>query len=249
MSRQGDGVSHDEVRRIRSVYSERERKLLGSIKEDEANRGNQHLLHEYRDRLARMLRERFERPLSECRVLDLGCGHGSLLGWFHQQGAPAENLVGVDLLPKRIAIARERYPAFTFVEANAERFNFADASFDLVPVFTVFSSILDRRMASNVASSIRRVLAPHGAVVWYDMRYPNPWNPNLKAMTRARIRELFPSFTLELETISLLPPLARRLGAFTATAYPLLASMPVLRTHYLGLLRAPRRVARAPGPS
>lgn len=237
ISRQGDGVSQDEVRRIRGVYSERERKLQGTVKEDGSNRGNQHLLHEYRDHLARVLRDRFDRPLSECRVLDLGCGYGSLLGWFHEQGTPAENLVGVDLLPNRIAIARERFPAFTFVEANAERFDFPGASFDLVPVFTVFSSILDRGMARNVASSIRRVLAPRGAVVWYDMRYPNPWNPNLKAMTKARIGELFPSFTLELETISLVPPLARRLGPFTATAYPLFASIPVLRTHYLGLLR------------
>jgi SAM-dependent methyltransferase len=247
-SRQGDGISHDEVRRIRMVYSERERKLLGTVKEDKANRGNERLLHEYRDRLARVLRERFQRPLSECRVLDLGCGYGSLLGWFHEQGTPAENLVGVDLLPSRIAIARERFPAFTFVEANAEQFDFPDASFDLVPVFTVFSSILDRRMARNVAWNIRRVLAPHGAVVWYDMRYPNPWNPHLKAMTKARIKELFPSFALELETISLIPPLARRLGPFTTTAYPLFASIPALRTHYIGLLRTPRHAARREPP-
>lgn len=237
LSRPGEEVSHDEVRRIRRVYADRERKLRGTVKEDEANGGNRCLVREYHDRLGRLLRQRLARPLSQCRVLDLGCGYGSLLGWFHEHGTPPENLVGIDLLPRRIAIARERFPAFTFLEANAEQFDFPDASFDLVAVFTVFSSILDRRMATTVASNIRRVLAPAGAVIWYDMRYPNPWNPNLKAMTKARIQELFPSFVLDLETISLLPPLARRLGALTDTAYPLFASIPVLRTHYIGLLR------------
>ena len=227
----------DEAGRIRRVYAERERKLRGTIKQDEGNRGNQYLVREYRARLAGILRERFGRPLSACRVLDVGCGYGSLLGWFNEQGTPPENLVGVDLLPGRIASARERFPDFTFMEANAEHFGFPDASFDLIPVFTVFSSILDRHMAAAVASSIRRVLAPGGAVVWYDMRYPNPWNPDLKAMTRARIRDLFPSFALQLETISLIPPLARRLGPLTGAAYPLFASVPMLRTHYLGLLR------------
>lgn len=237
ISLQGARKLDDEAGRIRRVYSERERKLRGTIKQDEGNRGNQYLVREYRARLAGILRERFERPLPECRILDVGCGYGSLLGWFHDQGTPPENLVGVDLLPGRIASARAKFPDFTFIEANAEQFEFPDASFDLIPVFTVFSSILDRRMATTVATSIRRVLAPHGAVVWYDMRYPNPWNPNLKAMTRARIRDLFPSFALQLETISLMPPLARRLGPLTNLAYPLLASAPVLRTHYIGLLR------------
>lgn len=243
ISPQGESVLHDEAGRIRRVYAERERKLRGTIKQDEGNRGNQYLVREYRARLAGILRERFERPLAQCRVLDVGCGYGSLLGWLHEQGTPAENLIGVDLLPGRIASARERFPDFTFIEANAEQFDFPDASFDLIPVFTIFSSILDRRMATTVASSIRRVLAPDGAVVWYDMRYPNPWNPNLKSMTKARIKELFPSFTLELETISLIPPLARRLGPLTKTAYPLLAAMPVLRTHYIGLLRRRRHAA------
>jgi 2-polyprenyl-3-methyl-5-hydroxy-6-metoxy-1,4-benzoquinol methylase len=56
--------------------------------------------------LAGILTQRFQHPLSQCRVLDVGCGHGALLGWFHERGVKPENLYGVGLLPNRIRIAR-----------------------------------------------------------------------------------------------------------------------------------------------
>ena len=228
--------SSNEVRRIRLAYAERER----THKSNQSNPGRQRLLRERNEALERILAERFQRPLSQCRVLDVGCGQGSLLGWFHERGVKPGNLYGVDLLPNRIRIARETFPAFTFLEGNAEQLTFPDNWFDLVLVFTVFSSILDIAMAKSVAQNIGRVLTSRGVVVWYDMRYPNPWNPAIRAMTKSRIRELFPSFELQLEASSLLPPLAYRLGQLTDRAYPLLAAIPFLRSHYVGLLRPSR---------
>jgi hypothetical protein len=70
------------------------------------------------------------------------------------------------------------------------------------------------------------------------MRYPNPWNRNIRPMTKRRIRELFPSFELQLESLTLLPPLTRHLGRGANRMLPLLAGVPVLRSHYLGLLRS-----------
>jgi len=229
--------SVEEIRMIEMAYAERERTLPGTIKRDTANPGNQWLAREHRERLGEILSTRLERPLRECRILDVGCGYGGLLGWFHERGVPAENLFGLDLLPNRINAARATYPEFTLLHANAERFDFPDESFDLMAAFTVFSSILDFGMASNVAENMRRALKPDGAVAWYDMRYPNPFNGHLQAMTPRRIRKLFPSFAMELESISLPPPLARRLGKFTDQTYPLLASAAPLRSHYIGLLR------------
>jgi SAM-dependent methyltransferase len=149
-------------------------------------------------------------------------------------------LFGIDLVPDRIKIARETYPAVTFIEGNAEELTFPDAWFDLVLAFTVFSSILDSAMARSVARSIGRVLTNGGVVVWHDMRYPNPWNPAVRAMTKSRIRKLFPSFELELEPIYLLPPIANHLGPLMDRTYPILASIPLLRSHYFGLLRCAR---------
>src|SRR5258708_22176685 len=232
-------VSDAEAHRIRTVYAERGQSLAGTRKADECNPGNLALVHETRGRLARILHDRFAKPLPQCRILDVGCGSGALLGWFHQLGVPASHLFGVDLVASRIEGAREAYPGCTFQVGNAEQLDFPDRWFDLVAVFTVFSSVLDRNMADNLAQTIGRVLARDGAVVWYDMRCPNPWNRNLRAMTRGRIRELFPKFALELEPVNLLPPLARRLGRLTGLAYPVLVSVPLLRTHLLGLLRLP----------
>jgi hypothetical protein len=95
-------------------------------------------------------------------------------------------------------------------------------------------------MASNVAREIDRVLAHGGAIVWYDFRYNNPWNPHVRGMRRQNIQSLFPGYTLHLKTLTLLPPLARRLGHLTSSLYPLLSSLPFLRTHYLGLLIKPK---------
>src|SRR5256885_5994354 len=48
--------------------------------------------------------------LSNTVVLDLGCGSGQWLGDLIKWGASANNLIGVDLLPDRIARAKSRLP-------------------------------------------------------------------------------------------------------------------------------------------
>lgn len=222
-------MNNQEVERIRTVYARWEPTY------DVDNIGYLTLLDERDVHLKRLLRG-LPKPLAQCRVLDVGCGYGSLLDLFHEQGVPSDGLFGIDLLPNRIAIARKNYPAFTLNEGNAEQIDFPDRWFDVVTVFTVFSSILDQGMAENVARSIARVVASHGTIVWYDMRYPNPWNRNIRPMTKSRIRELFPSFELQLKSLTVLPPLARHLGRRTDSIYPLLARMPMLHSHYLGFL-------------
>lgn len=224
-----------EVSRIRSAYDQWERTRAPIVTGDPSH---QLWMHERDRRLARILTERFPRPLSGCRVLDVGCGRGGLLHWFHERSASPRNLFGVDLLAHRISSARETYPDINFIEGSAEELNFPNGSFDLVTAFTVFSSILDVKMAGRVAQEVDRVLARNGAVVWYDMRYPSPRNPNIRAMTKSRIRQLFPSFGLELKPDTLLPPLARLIGR-AGTSYRLLSALPGLQSHYMGLLRPP----------
>jgi hypothetical protein len=73
-------------------------------------------------------------------------------------------------------------------------------------------------------------------VLWYDFRYDNPRNPNVRGITKRHVEALFPGFYMCLHTITLLPPLARRLGRLTPVLYPVLIAIPPLRTHYLGVL-------------
>ena len=224
--------SNVEIARIRAAYAQWEGTL------DKSNPGYQMAVRQRDRALSRLLEKHFPIDLRDCRILDIGCGVGGLLGWFHERGACAAHLFGLDLLPHRIAAARRTYPSFTFIEGNAEQLDFADAWFDIITVLTVFSSILDDDVAENVAAAIRRVLKPDGVVVWYDIRYPSP-NRNVRPFTRRRVAALFPGYRLRLIPITLLPPVYRHLGRMTERIYPWLVSVPVLRSHYIGLLHPP----------
>ena len=224
-----------ETDRIARAYRDRDERA--AARWDLRNAGNQHILSERRDKTRRLLEREGWLPLGDKRVLDVGSGSGAELAWFGELGASESRLVGIDLLPERVELARRSFPQLEFHAGNAEHLPFPDGGFDLVLAFTVFSSVLDPGMAANVASEIRRVMRPGGSLLWYDFRYDSPSNPNVRGVRAARVRALFPDLRGELIGLTLLPPLARRLGPLTPVAYPALAWMPPLRSHLLGLLR------------
>lgn len=92
---------------------------------------------------------------AQSRVLDVGCGEGSLLGEI--QAATACEAWGVDISRPAIEAAARRWPAARWVVANADLgLPFAPASFELV------LSITARRNPAEFA----RVLAPGGALLF-----------------------------------------------------------------------------------
>lgn len=226
-----------ETERIARAY--RELEATAGSRYDPRNRGNQMVLAERRRAEKDLLDRAGWVPLGERRVLDVGCGTGSELAWMLELGASPARLAGVDLLPDRVAAARQAYPQIDFRQGNAEHLDFVDASIDLVMAFTVFSSILDAAMASNVAAEIQRVMRPGGALLWYDFRYDNPANRNVRGVGARRVRELFPKLEGKLHSLTVLPPLVRRLGPLAPVAYQVLAIAPPLRSHLCGLLRKP----------
>jgi SAM-dependent methyltransferase len=231
--------THVEVDRLRDVYRGYSARGLSRSKWSADNSGNQAIQRERGLKTQELLQRAGFLPLGSRRILDVGCGTGEILAGFEPLGARWENLFGVDVIPERIRTARQNFPQITFQLANAESLPFPDGSFDLIAVFTVFTSILNRQMAANVAREITRALRSGGAVLWYDFRLDNPFNEHVRGMSRKNIQGLFPDFKTSLETVSLLPPLARRLGSLTNLLYPRLRAFPFLRTHYLGLLTKP----------
>lgn len=231
--------SGDETRRITDVYREYRQDSPLAEKWSGRNPGNRRIVQE-RDRARQVLFSRYGYvPLTERRILEIGCGGGKILAGMLADGARPENLAGVDLVAERIEEARHRFPDLRFLQGNAAALDFADASFDLVLLYTVFSSMLDARMQADAARETVRVLKPGGAVVWYDFRFSNPRTRYARGLRRRRIRALFPDLEPHLQSITLLPPLARRLGPLTGFLYPCLAALPPLRTHWLGLLIKP----------
>jgi len=229
--------TQSEVDRLVRVYRHYHDCDYRLTKWSDSNAGNLCIQRE-RNRALRHLLERTGcLPLGGKRILEVGCGAGGNLASMIPLGATREELVGVDLLADRIDRARQAHPGITFHAANAESLPFAGGAFDLVMVFTVFSSILDCAMAGNVAREIDRILHARGAVIWYDFRRNNPFNPAVRGISRSTVRKLFSGYEPVLTTLTLLPPLARRLGFLTRPLYPLLAALPILRTHHLGILR------------
>ena len=224
-----------ESERIARAYEQLEAR--GGSRWSLTNPGNRTILAERRREFRRLLREAGFTPLGERKVLEVGSGTGGELAWLTELGASPGCLTGVDLLPDRVATARREHPQLDFRQGNAEHLEFGDAAFDLVMAITIFSSILDRGMADNVASEIVRVMRPGGALLWYDVRYDSVSNASVKGVGHARIRNLFPALHGSLRSVTLLPPLARRLGPATGVLYPTLASLPPLRSHLVGLLR------------
>jgi SAM-dependent methyltransferase len=238
--------TRSEMDRLRDVYRDYAERGFANSKWSLDNCGNQEMRRERSHHLDALLCGSGLLPLTSRRILDLGCGTGENLASFKDWGAGPENLFGVDLLAERIRIATKRFPMLTFQQANAEDLPFGDGFFDIVCVFTVFTSILDERMARNISREIERVLTSDGSIIWYDFRIRSPHNPNVRGMSRREIQSLFPRFRMALRTLTLVPPLARRLGPTTPWLYPCLAAFPFLRTHYLGVLtRLSRSRARS----
>jgi SAM-dependent methyltransferase len=170
------------------------------------------------------------------RVLDVGCGYGDVLACMKRWGARPGDLVGIDLLPWRVDAARLRYPDLRFDCQNATSLEFEANSFDLVLCFTVLSSVLDEFMARRIALEIDRVLTRDGAVLWYDLRYPVPFNRRLQAMGWKRIERLFPEYRLRLRRVTLLPPLNRTLVRYKASSKAFPWRSTLLKGHYLGFI-------------
>jgi ubiquinone/menaquinone biosynthesis C-methylase UbiE len=189
--------------------------------------------------LALLARERLL-PLGERSALEIGCGGGQWLLDFVRWGADPKRLHGIDLLPERIAQARRVCPPGVALSlAAGSAVPYPDARFDLVLQATVFSSILDPSVRRAMAAEMLRVLRPGGAVLWYDLRVNNPANPDVRRVGRAEIAALFPGCRLTLQRATLAPPLARLLAARAAGLARVLAAVPALRTHHLGLFWKP----------
>jgi len=221
--------------RIRNAYA---RRPSDSTLNTWSNASFVFRVHERERLLLKLLTRYGFMPLLGRRILEVGCGNGSWLREFIQWGALPEHLCGVDLLPDRIAEARRRLPQGVNVQCgSAADLQFAANTFDVALQATVFTSILDRHVRQTVAAEMLRVTKDDGIILWYDFNVDNPRNPDVRAVKKREIYELFPDCRIELHRITLAPPVARWLVPRSWFGSYVLARLPFLCTHYLGLIR------------
>jgi ubiquinone/menaquinone biosynthesis C-methylase UbiE len=113
------------------------------------------------------LRMTFEKvaKLPACRVLDVACGTGQLLGLLAKRSDLPE-LIGIDRVPAMLNVARQRFGhRATFLECEAAQLPFDDASFELITSTSAFHYFED---VDVILSEIRRVIYPKGNLVITD---------------------------------------------------------------------------------
>jgi SAM-dependent methyltransferase len=99
-------------------------------------------------------------PVAGRRVLDAGCGGGRTAAWLVEQGA---DVVGIDVSPELLRLARERLPDASFLLADlAEPLPFEDSSFDVVVSSLVMHYLRDW---APTLGELRRVLRSDGMLV------------------------------------------------------------------------------------
>jgi ubiquinone/menaquinone biosynthesis C-methylase UbiE len=99
----------------------------------------------------------------DATVLDVATGTGLVLRALRDRhGIAPAGLVGVDVSPGMLGVARQTLPGATLVEADARSLPFADGSVALLTCVTGLHLIPD---TDRVVAEWARVLRPGGAVV------------------------------------------------------------------------------------
>lgn len=105
-----------------------------------------------------------------CRLLDVGCGTGSMLAKIHKK-YPKSSLVGVDPSDKAVAIARQRASGkpITLIMMRGESMKFAD-EFDIVFLGESLCTIKEKE---RVISNCWRALKKDGTIVIVEGLLPD----------------------------------------------------------------------------
>jgi SAM-dependent methyltransferase len=223
-----------EERRIRATYAQRRTDNLYAW----STSAHVFIMQGIERRLLPLLAANGMASLSGKCILEIGCGTGHWLQEFVKWGAHPHDVVGMDLVADRIGEARALCAQGVHLFCgSAAALPLPAASFDLVAQFTVFTSILEPNLKRQVACEMLRVVKPSGLILWYDFFFNNPKNMNVRGIAGREIQWLFPSCSVKLRRVTLAPPLTRRLASRSWLACSLLEAIPLLRTHFLGVIR------------
>jgi len=110
------------------------------------------------------------------KVLDIGCGTGTLAIVAKQRVGPEGTVDGVDASPEMIGRAKRKankaHVEVRFQTAIVEDLPFPDACFDVV-MSTLMLHHLPRRVREQCVQEMRRVLKPGGRVLAVDFATPS----------------------------------------------------------------------------
>lgn len=106
--------------------------------------------------------EEYVRPQPGCRILDIGCGPGTVVPYFHDV-----EYVGFDSSQEYIEAAQRQFPRFTFVCARVSEYQPQRGSFDVALALGVVHH-LDDTEAQQLFQIAHDALRPEGRLVTLD---------------------------------------------------------------------------------
>ncbi len=230
-------MTQNELERIQREYAHRDRNDQEQRRYSVFNPANLFIVQTREQALFALLRRQGLHDLAALRVLDIGCGAGGeLLRWIGY-GCTPSLCTGLDLMYNRVAQARQRLPQTTGIgQGDASHLPYRADHFDLIFLFTVFSSILDENLRRQIAAETCRVIRPGGLIIWYDF-WLNPTNPQTRGVRPAEVRRLFPNGQFSFQRVTLAPPIARAVAPASRLLAALLERLQVFNSHYLATIR------------
>jgi 2-polyprenyl-3-methyl-5-hydroxy-6-metoxy-1,4-benzoquinol methylase len=122
--------------------------------------------------------------LRELKVLDVGCGGGTNIAWLIELGVDPAHCTGIDLVPKRIEMARARIPNVRWIEGDVTETD-AGGPYDFVMLLAVLTSVTYAPLKQKIVERCFSLLKPAGIFFFYDMmsKEEDPGSKDYKKLT------------------------------------------------------------------
>ncbi len=183
-------------------------------------------------RFSRIIKKKFS-SARNLKLIEVGAGAGNNLAIFKKMGFKWKDLYANELLEDRFFVLKENLPSCVLHQGDALELNYKE-NFDIVFQSTVFTSVLDMEIKKMLAKKMLEMTKPGGIVLWYDFKFDNPSNKDVKGVDKNEIKSLF-NFAPKIEfyAVTLAPPIGRRIGRLYSLVNFL---FPFLRTHLIAVI-------------
>lgn len=123
----------------------------------------ENIFDELKDKpLDRALLDRFAEAVRPLGIaVDLGCGPGQIARYLHERGI---HVIGVDLAPGMIELARELTPSVEFFQGDMLALDVPDEAWGGIAAFYSIIHVPHERLVETFRE-LRRVLVPHGVLL------------------------------------------------------------------------------------
>jgi phospholipid N-methyltransferase len=175
----------------------------------------------------------FYKELDSRKIMEIGAGSGDNLIALKRFGFRWSNIYANELLDDRVSILEQNLPNSHIYKGDALELEFEE-HFDIVFQSTLFTSVLDFEFKKKLANKMMKMTKKCGLILWYDFKYNNPNNKDVKGISKTEINRLFPNAKkIKFYNTTLAPPIARRVGKL----YNIINFLfPILRTHIVAVI-------------